>query len=123
MIPIKIKVGEFELIAELFDTSTTEQLSSCFPLAGEVSCWGEEIYFNIPFKIPLDYDARQQVEPGELAYWPNGPAFCIFFGPTPISIGSKPKAYSPVNVFGKIIGDYSCLKKVKAGDEITVSLA
>ena len=39
---------------------------------------------------------------GDLAYWPTGSAFCIFFGPTPMSRGSEIRPASPVNVFGRV---------------------
>jgi hypothetical protein len=118
---LAIKILEYKFTVELYDTPTAEQIYNSLPLKGKANCWGEEIYFNIPIDIPEEWDARQQVEPGELAYWPVGAAFCIFFGPTPISIGSKPKAYSPVNVFGMIQGDLQSLKKIKQGDEIFVT--
>ncbi len=119
---IVIRIKEYSFIAELYDTSTAEQIFNSLPLKGLANCWGEEVYFNIPIDIPEEWDARQQVEPGELGYWPVGDAFCIFFGPTPISIGSKPKAYSPVNVFGKINGSLELLKNIRQGDEINVTV-
>ena len=49
---------------------------------------------------------------GDLGYWPVGSAFCIFFGPTPVSQGEEPRAYSPVNIFGKVVGDATTFKQV-----------
>jgi len=66
-------------------------------------------------------DARQEVGIGDLGFWPAGDAFCIFFGPTPVSTSEIPKAYSPVNVFGHILGDATELRKVSSGDEIKVT--
>jgi len=45
---------------------------------------------------------------------------CIFFGPTPASKAGEPRAYSPVNVFGKVNGVPSVFKKVKNGEKIRV---
>ena len=45
------------------------------------------------------------VDVGDLAYWPPGRAFCIFFGPTPVSRGTACRPASPVNVVGKIVGE------------------
>ena len=58
---------------------------------------------------------------GELGYWPVGAAFCIFFGPTPVSIDERPRAYSPVNVFGRTLGDAAVFKKVEQGAKVRVS--
>jgi hypothetical protein len=52
---------------------------------------------------------------GTIAYWPVGKAFCIFFGPTPVSLGEQPRAYSPVNILGKIEGDVAALKEISQG--------
>jgi hypothetical protein len=57
---------------------------------------------------------------GDLGYWPDGNAFCIFFGPTPVSKGDEIRPASPVTVFGKVTGDAEALKKVAAGIRITV---
>jgi hypothetical protein len=39
----------------------------------------------------------------DVAYWPEGTALCLFYGPTPISKNGKILAYSPVNIIGKIL--------------------
>jgi hypothetical protein len=108
--------------AELNDTLTARKILEILPLEGTVQVWGEEIYFDIPLKMDLQPDAREDIEIGTLAYWPMGPAFCIFFGPTPISIDEKPRAYSPVNILGHILGDFSKLKRVSSGARIRVTL-
>jgi hypothetical protein len=89
-----------------------------------VSLWGEEIYFSIPVKVEEAPNARQDVTVGELGYWPVGAAFCIFFGPTPASIGKRPRAYSNVNPFGKLEGDEGdfgpLLRGARNGERIRV---
>ena len=57
--------------------------------------WGDEIYFEIPVRAEQAPDGRADVEVDELGYWPLGRAFCIFFGPTPVSAGNQPRAASP----------------------------
>jgi hypothetical protein len=88
--------------AEIFDTPTGRAIYNALPLRRNVNTWGDEIYFEIPVQSELETGARAEVSVGDLAYWPNMPAFCIFFGPTPVSNGSQPVAASRVNVFGKI---------------------
>lgn len=120
---ITILVGKLTLTAELYDTPTARHILRVLPLEGKTNRWGDEIYFDIPVKTGLEGDARAAVEVGELGYWPSGPAFCIFFGPTPVSIDEKPRAYSAVNVFGRIVGESSPLKSVPDGAKITVKRA
>lgn len=113
-----IRVNDQDYRAELRSTPTAEKLWDALPVEGQASLWGEEIYFTIPVSAPQEADAREDVAVGTIAYWPVGSAFCIFFGPTPASSGEQPRAYSPVNILGKIEGDLSGLKKVKAGETV-----
>jgi len=118
---IIISVEDLSVQAELNDTNTAEKIFKALPIEGTVNLWGDEIYFDIPLELDLENDARADVEVGELGYWPSGPAFCIFFGPTPVSRDEKPRAYSPVNIFGRIIGDTTRLKTVSNGSKIRIT--
>ena len=119
---IRIQIGERVFTAQLFETPTADALITALPLESSSITWGDEIYFGVPFRTPLEPDARSEVEIGTLAYWPTMPAFCIFFGPTPVSIGDEPRAASPVNVFGKLIEpDLEILRQVRDGERIEVS--
>ncbi len=117
---IIIETGNIKLEAGLNDSETAKAIYKILPLKGLANVWGEEIYFSIPVHIDQAPDARQEVNTGDLGFWPVGDAFCIFFGRTPISTNEMPRAYSPVNVFGKITGDAAALKKVSAGDEVSI---
>jgi hypothetical protein len=68
-------------------------------------------------------DARAEVEVGELGYWPVGHAFCIFFGPTPASTDERPRAYSPVNILGRVLGDATQLRGVRNGEAVRLTRA
>ena len=116
---IQIKAGGIEVIAELNNTKTAQAIWEAFPIKSRVNLWGDEIYFSIPVSLELE-NAQELVSVGDLGYWPSGTAFCIFFGPTPISKGQEIRPASPVNVFGKIIGDTNVLKQVASGTEITI---
>ena len=116
---IKIKAGTVEVIAELNETRTAGAIWEALPIKGYVNLWGDEIYFSIPVSLEAE-DAQELVSLGDLGYWPPGTAFCLFFGPTPMSIGQEIRPASPVNVFGKIIGDTNVLRQVVQGAEITV---
>lgn len=117
---ITIKSGPFSWRATIFDTPTGELIYQSLPLKGEASRWGEEIYFDIPVSANLETDSSEFVSMGDLGYWPSGKAFCIFFGPTPISKGNEIRPASAVNVFGRIEGNLSDLNKVKDGDGVII---
>ena len=121
MTDITISSGELSVQAQLNQSPTAEAIIAVLPLTGKASTWGEEIYFEIPVDMPQEPDARTEVEVGDLGYWPAGSALCIFFGPTPVSSGEKPKAYSPVNLIGSVAGDARLFRAVRDGDEIRIS--
>lgn len=108
------------LRATLHKNPTAGQIAAILPIKGRANRWGDEIYFEIPLQIDLASDAVAEVEVGTLAYWPTGSAVCLFFGPTPVSRGDKPQAYSPVNVFGQIDGDASILRNVPDGAAVVI---
>jgi hypothetical protein len=124
---IKIKTEHGNLEAEINEKKnpkTARAIIQALPIESEASRWGEEIYFEIPVSLGEE-NPQKEVEVGDLAYWVEGSSFCIFFGRTPASTGLKPKAYSPVNVFGKITDKSSIeiLKKIKNGEKIRIEKA
>jgi hypothetical protein len=120
---ITIAAGDVSLPAELNDSSTAEAIRQALPIEGRANTWGDEIYFEIPVAVGQADDARAEVEVGELGYWPVGRAFCIFFGRTPASIDDRPRAASPVNVVGRVIGDATAFRQVPDGATVRLERA
>lgn len=120
---IRFDFGSFSLDAELLDTPTAQAIAAKLPIDAHALTWGEEIYFDVPVKVKREADARAVVTPGEIAYWPEGPAIAIGFGRTPISQDGECRLASPCNVFAKAVGDVKMLAKVRAGSAIRVTLA
>ena len=116
---IKITVGDVTATATLNDSGMADMIWHAWPIKSVARTWGDEIYFDISVDTPGE-DLQPTVGMGELAYWPPGPAFCIFFGPTPMSSGDEIRPASPVSVFGKVDGDPLVFKPVKSGTPITV---
>ena len=116
---ITITVKDVKTSAELNDSNTAQKIWEALPIKGSVNIWGDEIYFSIPVNVGLE-NAKEIVLEGDLGYWPPGNAFCIFFGPTPASQGDEIRPASPVNIFGKIIGDPKVFKKVSSGAKIII---
>ncbi len=115
---IRITVGDVSLEAELNDTATAKKIAEILPFEGPFNTWGDEIYFEVPVQADLEPDAKEEVELGDLGYWPTGNAFCIFFGPTPMSRADKIIPASAVNIIGKVLGDATKLKAVMHEDSI-----
>jgi len=119
--PIIITAGRTQVRAELNDTMTAQAVARALPIESQVNRWGGEIYFSIPVEVDLEEGAREVLEAGELACWPAGNVFCVFFGPTPASIENEIRAASPVNVVGRVQGDLEGLWRVTDGMVVTIS--
>jgi hypothetical protein len=122
MARIRFSFGIVTLEAELLDTPTAAAIAAVLPMSASVLTWGEEVYFDVPVNVPREKDARAVVTPGEIAYWPDGPAIAIGFGRTPISRGEETRLASPCNIFAQAIGNVRVLGKVKTGAPVAVTL-
>lgn len=116
---IRITAGPVQLDAALNDTQTAQSVWAALPLAAAANTWGEEIYFGIPVNAALE-QGQEVVELGDLGYWPPGRAFCIFFGPTPASRGAEIRPASAVTVIGRVVGDATLFRQVRAGTTVTI---
>jgi hypothetical protein len=90
---------------------TVDAILRGLPIEGRSALWQEEVYFEIPIKMGNE-KSTPTVEQGDIAYWPMGSAFCIFWG--------KTQPYSPVNMIGKITKDLELFEQVKSGTKITI---
>ena len=84
--------------AALNDTETAAMIWDALPIEASANTWGDEIYFGIPVSRQARKMGQEIVGLGELGYWPPGSAFCLFFGPTPMSRGDEIRPASPVTV-------------------------
>ena len=110
-----------EVIANLRETPSVNQLVAVLPCKASAQTWGEEVYFELPVKnLALEPDALQVVEPGTVCFWVQGSALALPFGPTPVSEGDECRLVTRCNVLGRIEGDPRRLAQVKPGDLIRV---
>jgi uncharacterized protein len=119
---IVITAGSASAEAVLNDSATAAAVWDALPFSVAADTWGDEIYFSIPVKAKPE-SPRETVQIGDLGYWPPGSAFCIFFGRTPASRGDEIRPASPVNVFGRVVGDATVFGKVRAGTPVRVERA
>jgi uncharacterized protein len=120
---LKLTIGEVVIRAELLDTPTAGALWDAAPFEAVASTWGDEVYFRTPVTQAREPGAKDVVEPGELAFWPDGNAIAIGFGPTPISRGEECRLASPCNIWGRALDNVTALRNVRAGAAIRVERA
>ena len=116
---IRITAGTITLDAELNDSKSAAAIAAALPIEAKAQTWGDEIYFDIGLTLPGE-SPQEIVELGDLGYWPPGQAFCIFFGPTPMSRGDEIRPASAVNVVGRVVGDARAFKPVRAGSRVRI---
>ena len=119
---INITAGSVTVTAALNDTDTAAMIWDALPIEASTSTWGDEIYFGIPVAAGEEM-GQEVVELGDLGYWPPGSAFCMFFGPTPMSRGDEIRPASPVTVIGRLHGDSTVLKRVPSGAPVLIERA
>ncbi|MFE2047495.1 cyclophilin-like fold protein [Streptomyces sp. NPDC059459] len=119
---IRISWPAGHLTAALDDTPTMQALLKVLPLTTSAHTWGEEVYFDTGVSVSRETDARQVVEPGTVAFWTDGDALALPYGPTPISLGDECRLASPCNVLGRLDGDPRLLATVRDGDPVRVEL-
>ena len=125
MTDVIIQVGEEEFAAQLASDASPETVQAivdALPIEATARTWGDEIYFDIPVDVDAE-NARPTVSKGDLAYWPAGNCFCLFYGRTPMSTSDDEIVpASPVNVVGRV-DDPDGLKRHEAGETVTIRLA
>ncbi|MGC8817122.1 MAG: cyclophilin-like fold protein [Candidatus Hadarchaeum sp.] len=111
---IVLKFPDFEAEVELLEKDHSricEAIWRALPFEGVADVWKEEIYFEIPVKIKPERTTTR-TKTGDVSYWPDGPALCVFFG------SSQP--VGPVETFGVVRQGIENFRRLKAGTTVTV---
>ena len=120
---IKFKILDFIFYCKVKNNQTGKRIYEMLPIKGKINTWGKEIYFNIPKNDILpENDAKEVFNLGEIAFWNQGSAIAIGFGPTPVSNSNEIRLVSAANHWADAEkpNDLLKLKKITDGEIIKV---
>jgi hypothetical protein len=116
----RITAAGVQVDITLRETATADAIWAALPISGSANTWGDEVYFATPVSCERESGAKDVMQPGEIAFWPDGDAIAIGYGPTPISSGDEIRLASPSNVWADADSDVRAFASVRAGSAITV---
>jgi hypothetical protein len=124
MSKMSLTFGKHTLAVELNDGPAARKLVAALPLTISLSRWGDgEYYGTLPVTLPASEKRQDVFAVGEVALWPEGNAFCIFFGPTPASRGDEPRMASPGIPLGRVVGSIEAMAGSGPGLRVTLAAA
>lgn len=98
------ELGE-KVAIELDDSQSPKTIKAIIenlPIKVTINRWSDELYTDETPVRAEEENANSIVNLLDVAYWPEGSAVCLFYGPTPASKGNEILPYSPVNIIGRI---------------------
>jgi len=116
----KIIIKNFEILVGLKNNATAKKIWDSLPIQSKVKIWGEEVYFYTSIDTPRESDAKEVINFGELAFWPEGKAIAIGFGKTPVSIGEEIRLAARCNIWGITEFNLKKLKEINDGELIKI---
>lgn len=120
-ISVRTRGGTF--LIELDRSDLTDELWLSLPYEGKLNMLGSMIYFELPVRDRQEGDLLT-FEVGDVAWWPEVDALCLFFGPTPLSgEDGRPVSAYPLRRIGRLLGDYAGLERSGDGGSILLERA
>ncbi|MFX1318952.1 MAG: cyclophilin-like fold protein [Promethearchaeota archaeon] len=97
-IPIEFVLSGNQIIEgvlrQVLAPRTIDKILKILPINSRIHLWKKELYFEIGIRMGSE-KALSSCEAGDVAYWPQGDAICIFF--------EKMAPYGKVNPLGKVV--------------------
>ena len=115
-----VRGEEAEITVELGDGPVAQELWGRLPKESRARLRGEEIHFPILTPKAVEPSDRGELEVGDVAYWPEGNALCLFFGPT---TNKTPRTAEDFTKVGRIVDGLEDCERVRANEKIWIEAA
>ena len=117
---LSIDFSAVSLTVDLLDTPTADGDLGRAPLRGEGAHLGRGGLL-LHARLGASREGRESRRfAGEIAFWTDGDAIAIGFGPTPVSQGAEIRLASPANIWATARGDVRTLAAVRPGEAVRV---
>ncbi|MCL2711708.1 MAG: cyclophilin-like fold protein [Methanomassiliicoccaceae archaeon] len=116
---IKIRTRSGEWSAVLDDSDASNEIWLSLPFSADINMLGSQIYFVMPLESKEKGNSKI-FEKGDIAYWYEADALCIFFGPTPLSTDERPVSSHPMKKIGSVTGECSGMET--SGDRTRITM-
>lgn len=116
-IPITLTVGETVITAALNNSKTSQDFIKTLPRTMTMRRWGNrEYYGKVQSDLSTEGTQRNGFENGDVAYYPPGGSFAIFFNE------ANPTTPSPLIIMGKISSDLKVFDKMGETVEMKIEI-
>ncbi|MDR0778458.1 MAG: AfsR family transcriptional regulator [Methanomassiliicoccaceae archaeon] len=119
MSSIKIRTRSGEWSAILDGSDISNEIWLALPFSSDINMLGCQMYFEMHLDTKVKGDTNT-FEKGDIAYWPDADALCIFFGPTPLSVDERPVAAFPMKKIGHITEECGAMES--SGDRTRITI-
>jgi len=113
---VVVRGDKAEITIELDEGAVAKELWDRLPMESRARLLGEEIHFPVLIPTAAEAPDREAVETGDVTYWPEGNALCLFFGSTPASTGKE----SPVATVGRIVEGMEDYELVRQNETLRI---
>ncbi len=112
---------EAEITVEIEERPLAEEMWQRLPMQSKARLRGEdEIHFPVLVPDAVEPPDNNGIEVGDVAYWPEGNALCIFRGP---ASNDTPRTAEDFTKVGRVVDGLETSGSIRANEELRIEAA